>query len=250
MEGLKDRVAIVTGAGRGIGAASARALGKKGAKVVVADIIPQRDEVVAQIISAGSEAIAVKADVTSPDDVKRAVKQAVEAFGRVDILVNNAGIFPAQEFDDIKKEDWDRVINVNLNSVFNWAAAVVPLMKANGGGKIVSIASISGPVIGWAGNLVHYGASKAGVVGFTRSAALALAPHGITVNAITPGIIDTGAPQAVTTPEQLAALVSMVPLGRMGRPEEIANTVAFLASDEASYITGAVIVVDGAYSVV
>lgn len=250
MEQLTGRTAIVTGSGRGIGAAIAKVLGRKGAKICVADLIPERDEVAAEITSAGSQAIAVRADVTNEGDVRNAVMKTVDAFGRVDILVNNAGIYPLHSFDEITKEDWDRVINVNLTSQFLWTSAVVPVMKAQGGGKIVNISSVTGPILGWSGSVLHYAASKAGVVGFTRSAALALAPHKITINAVTPGVIGTEQLKSIGTTEELNALTSMIPLGRMGRPEDVANTVAFLASDEASYITGATIVVDGAYSLI
>jgi len=250
MKELEGRVAIITGAGRGIGAATARVLAENGAKVVVTDILPEREEVASKIKVEGFDALAIKVDVTNKEEIDQAVEKTMEAFGRIDILVNNAGIFPPSTLEEMKKEDWDKVIDVNLNGTFNWTKAVLPVMEEQKYGRIVNIASIAGAVIGWGGNLVHYAASKAGILGFTRSAALSLAPHRITINVITPGIIDTGAPQAVNTKEALEAAISMVPMKRMGKPEEIAHTVAFLASESASYITGACIVVDGGYSLV
>lgn len=225
-------------------------MAQNGAKVVITDIVPGTEEVASSITTLGLTAMALKVDVTDPEGIQEAVQKIREEFEKIDILVNNAGIFPIQSIDEITKEDWDRVIDVNLNGVFNWTKAILPQMEGQKRGRIVNIASISGPVLGSAPNLAHYCASKAGVVGFTRSAALALAPYGITINAIAPGFIDTGAPQKVATKEELDAVVSMIPLKRMGKPEEIANTVAFLASDDASYITGACIVVDGGYSLI
>jgi 3-oxoacyl-[acyl-carrier protein] reductase len=149
---------------------------------------------------------------------------------------------------ELSREEWDRVLDVNLNGTFNWTHAVVPGMVDRAYGRIVSISSLSGGHIGWSGKLSAYAASKGGVVGFTRSAAIDLAPKGVTMNAIAPGMIDTGAPQAANTEEELEAAVAMTPVGRMGEPEEIAATVVFLASEEAAYITGATVVVDGGYS--
>jgi len=248
MEKLRDRVAIVTGAGRGIGAATARALAQNGAKVVITDVTPERAKVAADINALGQTALALRVDVTDMEEANRAVQKTIEEFGRVDILVNNAGIYPAKAIEEMTKEDWDNVINVNLNGTFNLTKAVIPTMEQKKYGRIVNISSTAGAVVGWSVNHVHYGASKGGVLGFTRSTCLALAPHGITVNAIAPGVIDSGGPQKVATKEQLDALVATIPLKRMGQPEEIANTVVFLASGDASYITGACIVVDGGWT--
>lgn len=247
---LESEVAIVTGAGHGIGEAVAKLLAENGAKVAVTDVVDERRAVAEDIESAGGSAIAREMDVTDPEQVEAVVDDVVGEWGTVDILVNNAGIFPAQELDEMTRADWDRVIDVNLNGVFNCTEAVLPVMQEQGHGRIVNISSASGGHIGWSGTLAHYAASKGGVVGFTRSAAIALGPDGITMNAVVPGMIDTGAAQEVSSEEEIAAAVGMTPVGRQGTPRELAGAVAYLSSDLAAFVTGTTLVVDGGYTLV
>jgi 3-oxoacyl-[acyl-carrier protein] reductase len=246
MAELKDKVAIVTGAGQGIGRGIALSLAKEGAKVVVADITDKRFEVVKEIEALGSQALAVKCDVSNREDVASMVKETLNKFRRVDILVNNAGIYPFKPFADMTEQDWDRVLNINLKGVFYCVKAVLPKMIEQKYGKIVNLSSIAGSVVGFP-SLVHYSASKAAILGFTRALALEVAPHKINVNAIAPGPIDTPGTTApdVTIMEQTK---KMIPLGRMGLPQDIANLAVFLASDKSSFITGQCIVSDGGYT--
>jgi len=240
---LKDRVAIVTGAGQGIGKGIALALAKEGCKVVVSDITDKTNDVVKEIESEGSEAIAVKCDVSKFEDTEEMARKTLEKFGRIDILVNNAGIYPFKSLLEMTERDWDKVLSINLKGVFNCTKAVLPKMVEQEGGNIINIASIAGAVIGYT-NLAHYSASKGGVLGFTRAAALELAQHGIRVNAIAPGAILTPSTQAVGE-DVIKQMEQSNPLKKIGRPEDIANLVVFLASDESSYITGQLIVADG-----
>jgi len=240
---LNDMVAIVTGAGQGIGKGIALALAKEGCKVVISDITDKANEVVEEIGSLGSEAMAIKCDVSKFEDAEDMAKTTLEKFGKIDILVNNAGIYPFKSLLEMREEDWDKVININLKGVFNCTKAVLPKMVEQKSGSIVNIASIAGAVIGYS-NLAHYSASKGGVLGFTRAAALELAPNGIRVNAIAPGAILTPGTQSVGE-DTLKQMEQSNPLKRIGRPEDIANLVVFLASNESSYITGQLIVSDG-----
>jgi 3-oxoacyl-[acyl-carrier protein] reductase len=246
MAELKDKVAIVTGAGQGIGRGIALSLAKEGAKVVVADITDKRFEVVNEIEALGSQGLAVKCDVSNKNDVDGMVREAINKFRRVDILVNNAGIYPFKPFTEMTEQDWDRVLNINLKGVFYCVKAVLPKMIEQRYGKIINLSSIAGSVVGFP-SLVHYSASKAAIAGFTKSLALEAAPHGINVNAIAPGPIDTPGTKApdVTIVEQT---IKMIPVGRMGLPEDIANLAVFLASDKSNFITGQCIVSDGGYT--
>jgi 3-oxoacyl-[acyl-carrier protein] reductase len=242
MINLKDKVAIVTGSGRGIGRAIALKLAENGATIVVNDIDQSAQTVANEIQATGKNSLAVTADVTSEADVARMVETAIDAFGRIDILVNNAGINRDQLLMRMSEEDWDRVLDVDLKSVFFCTKAVLRPMLKQRQGRIISIASI----VGLAGNpgQANYAAAKAGIIGFTRSVAREVASRGITVNAIAPGFIDTEMTQKL--PEnQRQELMSRIPLGCLGTPEDVANAVAFLASDEAGYITGQVLTVDG-----
>lgn len=250
MFNLNGKVAIITGARRGMGRTHSLLLAQAGARVVVSDIdLKECEQVVEEIKSAGGEAIAVKCDVTDKKDIDQMIKKAIDEFGKVDILVNNAGICQFKPFIDLTDEDWEKTIDINLRGYYWCAKAVVPEMIKQKYGRIINIASIAaGQVgVGFSG-LTHYCASKGGIVAFTEALSLELAPYNITVNAIAPGAIDTPMVSASKIdPKILEASMARIPLRRMGKPEEISSLVVFLASDEASYITGDLIVADGGY---
>lgn len=250
MINLKGKVAIITGARRGIGKADALLLAKLGAKVVVSDISQEEcEEVVKEIESNNGQALAIQCDVSKKKEVDEMVKKTVKEFGSIDILVNNAGICEFKPFLDMSEEEWDKTININLKGYFLCAQAAAKEMAKNKKGTIINIASVvmGQQGIGMAG-LAHYAASKGGIAALTESLAAELAPLNIRVNAIAPGAIDTPMmASAKMDPKVLEATLGRIPAHRVGKPEEIANTVAFLASDAASYITGAIIVVDGGW---
>jgi 3-oxoacyl-[acyl-carrier protein] reductase len=239
---LKGKIALVTGAGHGIGREIALSLARNGAEVVVTDVSDKIFEVGKEIESVGTKAFALKCDVTDAREAAAIEEKVLGKYEKIDILVNNAGIYPQKPFLEMTMDDWNKVLSINLNGVFHCTKAVIPKMVAQKYGKIVNIASIAGAVIGYV-NLAHYSASKAGVAGFTRSLALEMAPYGININAIAPGPIDVGAIPAGS--EFLQQIIKTIPLGRMGLPVDIANLVVFLASDESSFITGQCIVCDG-----
>ena len=239
----KNKVAIVTGAKQGIGLGIALALAKEGCSVVVSDLEQAGcEKAAAKLKKLGVKTLAVACDVSKKDQVDNLVAKTMKKFGRLDILINNAGIFPFVSFADMKEADWDKVLDVNLKSVFLCSQAAVKHMKP--GGKIVSISSIAS-LVGFEG-LVHYCASKGGINGLTRALALELASKKINVNAVAPGAIET--PGASSTEEEKKQTVAAIPWGRMGKPEDIAQAVVFLASDKADYITGQVLVVDGGWT--
>ncbi|MFA6295990.1 MAG: SDR family NAD(P)-dependent oxidoreductase [Patescibacteria group bacterium] len=242
---LKNKTAIVTGAGQGIGKGIALALAKEGCNVVVSDINQETcEQVVAEIVKLGVQSIAIKCDVSKKAEVDNLAKVASEKFNQINILVNNAGIFPSIPFAKMTEADWDKVIDINLKSMFLTSQAISSEMPE--GGKIVDISSIAS-IVGFEG-LVHYCASKGGVNGMIRALALELAPKKINVNAVAPGMIKTPGATQVMDEKALAQMIAMVPQKRIGTPEDIANAVVFLASDKSDYITGQVIVVDGGWT--
>jgi 3-oxoacyl-[acyl-carrier protein] reductase len=239
---LNGKIAIVTGAGHGIGKEIALNLARSGAEVVVTDVSDKIFEVGKEIESVGSKAFPVKCDVTDAKEAVAIEDKVLGKYDRIDILVNNAGIYPQKPFLEMTNEDWNKVIGINLNGAFHCTKAVIPKMVEQKYGKIVNIASIAGAVIGYM-NLAHYSASKAGIVGFTKSLALEMAQYKININAIAPGPIDIGGIPAGS--EMVQQIIKTIPIGRMGLPIDIANLVVFLASDESSFITGQCIVCDG-----
>ncbi|MBP8974040.1 MAG: 3-oxoacyl-ACP reductase FabG [Anaerolineae bacterium] len=240
---LAGRVALITGAGQGIGRAIALRFASEGAKVVALDVVPDGiNAVVSEIKAAGGEALAVICDVTQREQVAAAVGAALDAFGQLDILCNNAGITRDARLVKMTEEQFDQVIAVNLKGVFNMTQAVAPHMVERGYGRIITTSS----VVGLYGNFgqTNYVASKAGVIGMTRVWARELGPKGITANAVAPGFIATG--MVKTMPQDvLDKFISMTPARRLGEPEDIASAFLFLASDEASFVNGAVLSVDG-----
>jgi 3-oxoacyl-[acyl-carrier protein] reductase len=241
---LQGKIAVVTGSSRGIGAAIARELAAQGAIVVLnhRDSAAQAEAVVAEIGAAGGQAVALQADVSSFAEAQRLIKETVDRFGRVDILVNNAGTTRDMLIMMMPEADWDLVIQTNLKSAFNCSkAAIRPMMKQRSG-RIINITSVSG-LAGQAGQ-TNYSASKAGMIGFTKALAKEVGPRGVTVNAIAPGFVPTVLTD-VLNEEQKRTIISLTPLGRFAKPEEIAYAVAFLADDRAGFITGQVLSVDG-----
>ncbi|WP_298038351.1 3-oxoacyl-[acyl-carrier-protein] reductase [uncultured Desulfuromonas sp.] len=239
----KDKVAVVTGASRGIGLSIAKALAAQGARIVAVDIDQEATEkVVAQFKADGTEAIAVKANVTLAEDVEQIITAAMDAFGRVDILVNNAGITRDGLLLRMKDQDWDAVLSVNLKGAFLCSRAASKVMSKQRFGRIVNIASVVGQM-GNAGQ-ANYCASKAGLIGLTKSNARELARRNVTVNAVAPGFIATEMTEILPekTKQELAA---QIPLGSLGTAEDVANAVVFLASEKAGYVTGQVLGVNG-----
>ncbi|MBN2251779.1 MAG: SDR family oxidoreductase [Candidatus Altiarchaeota archaeon] len=243
--GLKGKCAVVTGAAKGIGEGIARRLAMEGANVVLSDIDLEGCRKAAEKIrkESGVKAIANKCDVSVAGEVKDMVKEALDEFRRIDVLVNNAGIYPFKPFLELTEADWDKVLSTNLKSAFMCSREAAKAMAD--GGRIINISSVAAR-IGYAG-LAHYCASKAGMEGLTRAMALELAPRKIKVNAVAPGAIDTpGAGMDEATRRETLALI---PLGRIGLPADVAGCAAFLASKDADYITGQVLVVDGGWTV-
>src|SRR5215207_7327141 len=240
---LQGRVAIVTGAAQGIGRAIAEGLAQAGADIVVADLDPGRSqETVTAIEKVGRKALNVKVNVAEAGDTKALVEQVLKAWGKIDILVNNAGITRDGLLLRMKEEDWNLVMQVNLNGTFHCTKAVLQPMTKQRYGRIVNIASIVG-VMGNAGQ-ANYAASKAAVIGFTKTVAREYASRSVTVNAVAPGFIDTAMTQGLSA-DVRDLLQKQIPLGRLGQPSDVAAAVRFLVSDEAGYITGQVIHVNG-----
>ncbi len=252
MFSLKDKVALITGAQRGMGKSHALALASQGAKVIVTDISQSECQpVVDEIKSRGGEAISFKLDVLNRQEIDQVILESVKQLGRLDILVNNAGIFVPKMALEITEEEWDRTIDINLKGEFLCAQRAAKEMAKNKWGRIINIASIAsgGVGISFAG-AAHYAASKGGIIGMTETLAAEWADFGINANVIAPGAIDTPMvhePGKELNKETMEEIMSRVPLKRMGRPEEVSAMVVFLASEEASYVTGATFYVDGGW---
>jgi 3-oxoacyl-[acyl-carrier protein] reductase len=237
MDKLRDRVAIVTGGARGIGGSIATAFAADGADVVIADVLGEdvAAPVIESVEAAGRRALLVHTDVSDEASVNAMVDRAYEAFGEIDVLVNDAGTFSQVFFHELSAQEWDRVIGVNLRGVFLCTRAVLPRMLERGRGKIINVASQLGQIGGT--EMVHYSASKAGVIGFTKALAREVSTKGIHVNAIAPGPILTEM-MAQETEEWAAQKLSELPMGRFGEVHEVAPTAVFLASDDSSYYVG------------
>ena len=241
---LKDRVAIVTGGARGIGKAIALTFVREGSKVALVDVDTGILEIAKnEIKKTREEVIIISCDVTKSVEVKAMVNQVQKAFGRIDILVNNAGIIRRGTIDTVTEEDWDQVIDVNLKGTFNCSKAIVETMKRQRYGKIVNISSIAGKM-GDITSAPGYGPSKAGVDALTKTLARQLAPYGINVNAVSPHAIETEM-SAQWSQERRKEIIASIPLGRLGKPEDVAEAVLFLVLDEASFITGEILDVNG-----
>ena len=248
-KGHRDKVAVITGAAKGLGQAFAQRLAEDGVHIVSADIEPA-DATVKLVEQAGRDALACTCDVTSPEAVAALAAQVERRFGRCDILINCAGIYPQQQFEQMSFADWRRVLAINLDGLFLVTSAFVPGMKGRGWGRVVNLASSTlGSVVT---GFVHYVSSKGGIVGFTRALASELGPHGITVNAISPGLTRTPgtvtrAPRAglATMDEEFAVVANMQAIKRGEVPDDLVGTVSFLTSDDAAFITGQTLNVDG-----
>ncbi|MCH2280937.1 MAG: 3-oxoacyl-[acyl-carrier-protein] reductase [SAR324 cluster bacterium] len=239
---FNGQTALITGAGRGIGKTIAVKLAESGLDIAIADMNPVSDDVLREIEEYGTKCLAFQLDVTDVESVDSVVKKIIDETGGIHILVNNAGITQDNLFMRMKPEQWSQVIDVNLNGVFHVTKAVIRTMVKQHSGRIINISS----VVGFSGNpgQVNYSSTKSGLIGFTKSLSREVGTRGITVNAVAPGFINTAMTQALNESQQ-QAILSQIPLGRMGEAEDIANAVAFLASEEASYITGTVLHVNG-----
>ncbi|WP_366655461.1 SDR family NAD(P)-dependent oxidoreductase [Fodinicurvata sp. EGI_FJ10296] len=243
-DALNGKVAIVTGAARGIGKAAAEAMHTRGATIVVADLDIEMAIQTAEAL--GERAYAIRTDVAKSEEVRRMVEDSVSRLGGVDILVNNAGVDKAIPILDMGEEEWDRVININLKSVFLCTKAVLPSMIARGGGSIVSTSSIVARQGAMNGG-IHYATSKGGIIAFTKTLARQMAAHSIRANAIAPGVVDTDLIREHMPTEMRAKIEAAIPKGRLANANEIGAVIAFLASDAASYVTGATVDVNGGF---
>lgn len=241
----KNPVALVTGAGQGMGKSVARVLAQQGMNIAINDVhFDAANATVTELHASDYNAIAVAGDVTNKTDVENMVQQTIDYFGAIHILINNAGILYPTQVIDIPEEEWDRVIDVNLKGTFLCSQAVLPTMQKSGWGRIVNFSSTAGKNISTVGG-AHYTAAKAGILGFTRHLAKEVAQDNITVNAVCPGLIDTDMVRNTIDPDRQKAYANSFPISRLGKPEEVADLVAFLCSDKAAYITGASLDING-----
>ncbi|KUJ75551.1 3-ketoacyl-ACP reductase [Thiomicrospira sp. XS5] len=241
---IQGKTVLITGASKGIGRGIAKVFAKQGANtVIVARHLDAAQGVADELKAAGYEAMGVAADVADKASLQAAVQTAVEAYGGLDILCANAGIFPSANLEEMTEEDWDTVMNTNLKGTLFSVQTCLPELKKSGAGRVVITSSITGPITGFPG-WSHYGASKAGQLGFIRTAAIELAKYGITVNAVMPGNILTEGLEDMGD-DYLTQMASSIPLKRLGSVEDIANAMLYFASEEAGYVTGQTIVVDG-----
>lgn len=239
-----NRVALVVGAARGIGEAIAESFIEQGARVLIADTEASVGTATAVRLGAPDRCCFVACDISRKSDAERAVTDAVNRYGGLDILVQNAGIYPWTLIENIEPEEWDKVMGVNLKGTYLAARAAIAVMKKKNYGRMVFTSSITGPRVTSPGH-GHYSASKAGINGFIKAAALEFSGYGVTVNGVEPGNILTEAIKTERGPAYIQSMQESIPLGRLGTPREVANAVLFLASDEAAYITGTTIIVDG-----
>jgi 3-oxoacyl-[acyl-carrier protein] reductase len=244
-EQWKTRVALITGAGRGMGKSVAQIFCARGARVVINDTnLELAREAASELAASGAKTFAVGGSVANSNDVQSMITQTVERFGRLDILVNNAGVLRPTKVIDIPEDEWDFILDVNLKGTFLCSQAALPEMQKNNWGRIINFSSTAGKNISTVGG-AHYTAAKAGILGFTRHLAKEVARDGITVNAVCPGLIDTEMVRATISDERTQQYAESFPIQRLGKPEEVAELVAFLASDEAAYITGASLDING-----
>lgn len=242
---LENRIAFITGAGRNLGRAIALEFAKEGAKIILNDYIAENvDEVAREIKNIGGEAFVVVGDISDSSSVEKMMKKGVDHFGKLDILINNAGCTQHVEVMDMSDADWERIIQVNLNGVFYCCRAALKYMIPNCYGRIVNVSSVSGKQGGGVWGSAHYSAAKAGVLGFTKTLAREVAKYNITANCVVPGVIAIDIPDKARLAAK-AKSAENVPLGRQGRPEEVAKAYLFLASEDASYITGEMLDVNG-----